>query len=271
MTTREHPAKGLLSACRSLFGVVVDLTKEERQEAPTEAQVASARRCIDLALLSLGDGRIAERAAEPCARESIAARVAETLLRSMSAGELPGSTAVREAPPERDELPTGLAGSSDTIPLPDLLGFLRQQGKTGLLRVFLADENLLLEFERGELVSASSDNAPPGHRLGEILVAQGWVDRGRLESILEGPGCGSDKLGAALVTGELVTEEHLRGALELQVQEIFHRMFSAPRSHFRFREAEIGQFAGRLRLNVIQLLLESARFDDESAAGPALG
>jgi len=250
MTDTPHETKALLAACQTLFNCAVEISRSADSSEHWQAQVSSARRCVDLALLSLQGNEVAALTAAPNSRTSMAVNVADHLLRSLAER---GETA-RPGEPARQSLDPGegpmFTGSTDAIALPELLSFLHGQRKTGVLQVSLETESLSLDFADGELVCACSDNSPVGFRLGEILVDQGAIDEERLESFLINHSECFGKLGAALVTEELVTEEHLRMALELQVQQVFHRLFSSDRSNFQFQPREIGQLDGELRLNV---------------------
>ena len=78
-------------------------------------------------------------------------------------------------------------------------------------------------------------------------------------------GNSTQKLGEALQKEELVTSAQLRSALEYQIQQLFHRLFTAEGSQFFFTDMDVRPSdANKLRLNVTSLLLESARVLDEA-------
>lgn len=161
----------------------------------------------------------------------------------------------------------GFGGACSSIGVPDLLAMMQAMGKTGVLRVSHPNEDVLLHFEDGDLVHAFSERTPGHLRLGELLVQQGALDRERLESVLF---CqpGEKRLGDVLTEGRIVTEEQLEAAVAHQVQQLFHRMFGYHDATFRFEPGLPPVDEGsRARRNVIQLLLESARHNDESARG----
>jgi len=54
----------------------------------------------------------------------------------------------------------GFQGYTWAIPLPDLMGFLQMQQKSGVLRVNIGSEVVSLVFDAGDLVHASSDGSP---------------------------------------------------------------------------------------------------------------
>ena len=55
-----------------------------------------------------------------------------------------------------------------------MLGLLQIQSKTGVLSVNVGLEVISVVFDEGDIIHAWSDNSPPGTRLGNILVAQGY-------------------------------------------------------------------------------------------------
>lgn len=158
----------------------------------------------------------------------------------------------------------GIRGSSGTISIPDFLGFLQMQGKTGLMEVNLPRERITIHVSRGDIVEAFSDNSPIGARLGEILVEQGAVDANTLNSFFVYHTRSSGRVGRALEVLELVDERQLRAALSEQVVRMVGRMLQAEDAPFVFHEGRIDGSQVDFRLSVIELLLESARQADEA-------
>ena len=163
---------------------------------------------------------------------------------------------------------SGLKGHCASLSIPDLLAMLQGQGKTGVLRVEHSAETIVLHLSAGQLVHAYSENTPDGSRLGQILVRQGALDQARLESVLFCHGATPRKLGQILLEGRIVAPSHLEAALSEQVQELFHRLFVMQDAQFHFKPGlPVATGESRARMNVIQLLLESARVHDERLAG----
>ena len=159
-----------------------------------------------------------------------------------------------------------LRGESDCVPPPDLLGFLSAQRKTGTLEVVTPTEVFTLEFESGDVVHAHVNPTIPQQRLGDILVANGWIDRDALEKLRkEGL---SQRLGEMLLKSKLVTRQQLITALQTQVQLLFNRMFAAPVSRFTFWNGPPVLADQGMRLNAMALILEGARKHDERGHEP---
>lgn len=160
----------------------------------------------------------------------------------------------------------GFHGDSWSISIPDILGLLQVQAKDGVLELELESETICIELNRGDLIHAYSKNPPARGRLGEILVERGVLTQERLDLFLfcftgrRGP------LGEALKSGELVTEDQLKEALDYQVQQLFHRVFTAKNCRYSFFECPTDASKARRRRNITSLLLESARMADESSA-----
>ena len=182
-------------------------------------------------------------------------------------GKLKRSLIGEKSDGQPQALREGLQGNSETVGIPELIAFLANSRKTGALWVHAPDETFLIQLRDGSLLHATSDRTPQGERLGEILVAQGSLKRGELASFLE-QSKGTGLLGRRLFEEGRISEEQLIGALAAQVQHLFHRMLSTRSAIFRFEEGAELLVEYHVRLNCMQLLLETARtFDEASVRG----
>jgi hypothetical protein len=156
-----------------------------------------------------------------------------------------------------------IAGHASVVSISDFVGFLSGLGKSGMLWVDTSRESFLLQLQDGAVIYAHGDNTPQAQLLGEILVRNESLAREKLAWALVESTANKDVIGTYLVRKGLITAEDLTSALAEQVQTIFDRLFHSLDATYQF---ELG---GRLvdsadvRLNVVQLLLESARADDE--------
>lgn len=160
----------------------------------------------------------------------------------------------------------GLRGYSWAIAVPDLMGFLQMQQKSGVLRVNIGTEVICLIFDAGDLIHASSDNSPASFRLGEILVNQGAIGLEELEQFLVHTSSAARRLGDAMEQDGLITRDQLQSALDHQIQGIFHRLFASRDAYYTFREGH-SETVVQERRNVFQLLLETCRVSDEARTG----
>jgi hypothetical protein len=156
-----------------------------------------------------------------------------------------------------------LRGHTQSIQIPELLGFIAGLRKSGTLVIQGDRESFLIELHDGAVVYAEGDNPPPDLLLGAILVSQGALTRDALEAFLAGRGAGDNILGADLLERNLITAEALRIALVFQIQHLFHRMCSETDAHYQFEENVRRITSDDVRLNVQMLLLETARHHDE--------
>jgi len=183
-------------------------------------------------------------------------------------GAADGAPETAAPPPQRGGLMDGLRGTTRSITLSEILGFIATLRKSGVLRVSTKTESFLVQLEAGHVVYAQADAPPPGQRLGEILVARGALRPELLEGVLAASEGSEEILGQRLVQAGLVSSEDLKLALAFQIQCIFHRLFHARGALFQFDEAVIAIRTDDVRLNVTSLLLESARSSDELARDP---
>jgi hypothetical protein len=166
-----------------------------------------------------------------------------------------------------DPASASLFGDGRVISVGDMLGLLSSVSKTGLMWVITARERFLLQLESGAVVFAQSDRPPVGSRLGEILVTRGALEAGQLEQAIVKSRAEGLPLGAWLQQQDMVTAFELRSALALQVQQIFNRMFASPQATYLFEDGRRLASPDDVRLNIVQLLLESARASDEGLRG----
>jgi len=262
-TRRE--LKKLRSACQQLLeridlaqeGARYRRKKDRRGELTRE--IKQALSYIELATEAL-DGQDGENT-EPSWLRGTMTRLSQALVKDVPTLE-DEPTEVKAAPELQGE--GDFQGNTRALSIPDLLHILRAQVQTGVLQVALEKEMVFIEFEEGDVVHAYSENAPEHSKLGEILVDRGDITRDRLDSFLFCYTPSRGMFGDALKQGELVTEDQLTAALEDQIQRLFNRMFEHGAADFWFQHGQPRRADGRTRMNVIGLLLESARMQDEA-------
>lgn len=172
----------------------------------------------------------------------------------------PVSSSPAESAPKANH---SLRGSTRSIPMPDLIALLSAQRKTGTLYIKCQDERFVLELLEGEVVHVVSDSPRNKQRLGDILVAQQKISTEELEEFLQDYCRKDGRLGEALARTKIVSEGDLRDALEYQVRELFRRVFALEDALFSFQAGKMSDLQHRVSLNTTQLLLETARLEDE--------
>lgn len=173
-------------------------------------------------------------------------------------------TKKKEAVPTTAEARYDLEGNAWTIPVTELVNFLSHSGKSGLLWVTSTSETFVLEFARGNLVHATTNNPPEPFRLGSILVREGRLSQAELEEAVAHARAADDLLGSFLVRSGKLTHAELQRVLTIQVQEMFHRLMDADSALFRFQDGAQMLRSQGLEVNITSLLLESARKKDET-------
>lgn len=232
-------------------------------EAPVEVLIETDR-LVSLARVILDPAGYATPSTPPPA-------VSEALLLALEPGNgVPSALPSRPGGPIADIAPSpqhalALFGQGTVLPIPELIGFLGTVGKTGILRIITAEETYVLEFLMGDIVHGEAMSAPKGHRLGDLLVAQGVIDRGTLEGACEK--VPSWRLGQTLLKKNLIEKGHLVAALQTQIQWLFNRLFRDEAKSFTFWSGPAICAEDGVRLNTTSLLLEGARFSDEVEDG----
>ena len=252
----------LVKACNDLTGKAVGLSRDYKG-IPTRADI---KRAIDQIQLAIGflDREIGDPI--PTLPGGIKRVVSGLASRLLNSDEQDTQAPTEDEAVQRVALsPTRqvpMTGNTESIPLPGLLFFLQEHGKTGTLNIVTEAEVFTLEVEAGELIHASSDNSPEGCRLGEILVQQGSIVGKNLQTLLTKYARMPGRLGTALTRGEIVTRDQLRKALEHQIQELFDRLLNAKNAYFHFTDGKTDSADGNVRMNVTKLLMETVRRQD---------
>lgn len=200
------------------------------------------------------DGPTGPRAPLPSARAN-GTKSAGAISRADDFEDLAG-----DGPPSPEHV-LAFLGRGTLVPIPELVGFLGSLGVSGILRVTSSREQFLVEFADGQISHAEGSGSPPGHRLGDLLIGHGAIDRLSLEA--GAPDVPGWKLGRRLVKEKLITEEQLVRALQAQIQLLFCRLFREKAKSYTFWSGPSIWGEQGVRLNSTTLLLEGARACDE--------
>ena len=159
--------------------------------------------------------------------------------------------------------PAVLSGSHPPVNIPTLLGFLSLLRESGVLLVRADGCLFTITIMEGDVVHGLSEPRPPHELLGQVLIDAGAIDADRLSAFLQRHSS-DDRLGEALQKEELVSAHALDVCLKRQLHRLFERMFSAERASFEFHQSTAPLAAPAMRMNVTQLLLQSALTLDET-------
>ncbi len=149
-----------------------------------------------------------------------------------------------------------LEGSLAGFEVPDLLAFVGQGGRTGVLVLERPDNETKLFFREGRLVYASSTHEML--RFGATLVRLGKVSAPVLDRALQK--YRGARIGQALLLEKLVTEEELAAYLKVHVSEVIFHTFPWGDGLFTFYDRVPPPLtAVTLEMDLVNLVLEGVR------------
>ena len=162
-----------------------------------------------------------------------------------------------------------ITGNLRTLELSELLQWLAQGTKTGVLIVENEDIEKRIYFDTGTIVSSESSDSQ--EHLGHFLIEEGLIDEATLARALKLQQATQILLGKVLVTLGAITEKELSQVLQQKTQETIYELFNWPEGEFRFVPDDLPEFPMvPMSLDVTNLVLEGMRRIDEenhSAAG----
>lgn len=162
-----------------------------------------------------------------------------------------------------------ITGNLLTLELSELLQWLAQGTKTGVLIIENDDTEKRIYFDRGIIVASESSDSQ--EHLGHFLVAEGLIDEPTLARALKLQQATQILLGKVLVTLGSITEDELNQVLRQKTQETIYELFCWPEGEFRFVPDALPEFPMvPMSLDVTNMVLEGMRRIDEenhSAAG----
>ncbi len=162
-----------------------------------------------------------------------------------------------------------ITGNLLTLELSELLQWLAQGTKTGVLIIENEDTEKRIYFDRGTIVSSESSDSQ--EHLGRFLIAEGLIDEPTLDRALKLQQATQILLGKVLVTLGSITEKELNQVLQQKTRETIYELFCWPEGEFRFVPDDLPEFPMvPMSLDVTNVVLEGMRRIDEanhSAAG----
>ena len=162
-----------------------------------------------------------------------------------------------------------ITGNLRTLELSELLQWLAQGTKTGVLVIENKDTEKRIYFDRGSIVSSESSDSQ--EHLGHFLIEEGLIDEPTLARALKLQEATQILLGKVLVTLGAITEKELHQILQQKTQETIYELFTWPEGEFRFVPDDLPEFPMvPMALDVTNIVLEGMRRLDEenhSAAG----
>lgn len=151
-----------------------------------------------------------------------------------------------------------LEGDLASVEVPDLLTFLHQGQRSGVLAMERADQETKLYLRGGSPVFAASTR--DDLRLGALLVRHGRLGQGALDEALGQQQAAGPRLGQILVASQHITEAELGSFLKVQVSEVIFETFGWEDGWFSFYEkVPPPHTAVTLEMALQNLLIEGVR------------
>ncbi len=147
-----------------------------------------------------------------------------------------------------------VSGDLYSMPLPELLQWLGGNGRTGTLEVERDKICKKIVFEKGRIVSCSSND--PSELLGHYLVARGQVTEDLLRIALDQQAVTKKQLGMTLFEMGVLTSEELTRNLHSKVEETIFSLFEWEHGVFRYEDQAItgkNQFPTDIRVDDVLL------------------
>jgi Domain of unknown function (DUF4388) len=158
-----------------------------------------------------------------------------------------------------------LEGTLKDFSLADIFQLIGLQRKTGVLTLRGKDDTVTVTFLDGKVVAADSLNKRLENRLGSVLVKTGRLTAEQLNHALEIQRETLQRLGFILTHYNIISQDSLRAALNLQIMQIVYRLFRWKDGEYHFSQETTIEYD---RENVVpisaeSILMEGARMIDE--------
>ena len=151
-----------------------------------------------------------------------------------------------------------LEGDLASVEVPDLLTFLHQGERSGVLAMERADQETKLYLRHGSPVYAASTR--DDLRLGALLVRHGRLAQGAVDEALGRQLPTGPRLGQILVASQQINEAELGSFLKVQVSEVIFETFGWEEGWFSFYEkVPPPHTAVTLEMALQNLLIEPVR------------
>ncbi len=165
-----------------------------------------------------------------------------------------------------------LSGTFGTMPLPDLLQWLGDARRTGILTVALEFEERYLKIREGHLIALGSDD-PRARDLARLLYARGLLDETRLRRAGEERERTRRALRQVLIEGRYVAPDVLAGAIRAHAKDVVLQLFLWHDGRFVFSDAyqkqiisdgaQVDEFALDQPIPMRELIMDGMRRIDE--------
>ena len=129
-----------------------------------------------------------------------------------------------------------IQGTLKTMSLTDLLQFLAAGRKTGTLKFDFGKITKQVYFKNGLIVGSKSND--PREYLGQVLLHYGKLDESQLQAARETQRSSGAKLGEVLVAQGFLTENEVLDILKTRTLDAIYDLFVWTEGHFEFYDDE---------------------------------
>jgi hypothetical protein len=167
-------------------------------------------------------------------------------------------------------------GRIEDVAIADVMQLIRLGGHSGSLSIHAGEEEALIGFERGRLVSGWSSRSL---RLGELLLGSGALDEPTLQRALEAQEVERPRraIGQILVRQGATTPEIIRQVIAREIERVVKEVLAWPTGTFDFAlddltpVVEVSRFSGapKVDLDTQQVLLEVLQAMEEESVRAA--
>ncbi|MEA2414956.1 MAG: hypothetical protein QOI58_1613 [Thermoanaerobaculia bacterium] len=158
-----------------------------------------------------------------------------------------------------------LEGTLKDFSLADIFQLIGLQRKTGVLTLRAKDDTVTVTFLDGKVVGADSLSHRLENRLGHVLIRSELLTQDQLNRALEIQKETLQRLGFILVHYGIITVDALKQALQLQILQIIFRLFRWKDGDYHFSQETTIEYDRDyvVPVSAESILMEGARMIDE--------
>ncbi|MCK4389252.1 MAG: DUF4388 domain-containing protein [Desulfobacterales bacterium] len=128
-------------------------------------------------------------------------------------------------------------GPLGSLSMGDLMTLIDLQEKTGTLTVADNNDAYRFFFHKGKLVSSVWKGRPKDKRLASVLISSGRITEEQAKEALNRVAETGQRLGFILLNMGIVTPDHLRGPIRLQIIDSLSRAFNLSDGKYSFEKS----------------------------------
>lgn len=156
-----------------------------------------------------------------------------------------------------------LRGTLKDFGIADIFQLIGHQGKSGVLTVSQKQQEVRVHFSEGNVVRALSGHRRNKQLLGQILLRAEVITQDQLEQALEIQKSSGRRIGDVLVEGGVIDRATIQAFYRLQTHETIYQLFLWPNGNYEFNSEEVVLFDDETPIRSENVLMEGFRQVDE--------